>query len=104
MWKCLHLVLFSNKACIGEVISDSSIFLKLCYAQVVASTTFTVKFDSLKSDRRYRFWLAARNPSGWGADGVKVNSIISIISIGVKVKSMSRIEDRWREGKKYNQQ
>ena len=32
--------------------------------QVVASTTLTMKFDSLKSDNRYRFWIAARNPSG----------------------------------------
>ena len=46
--------------------------------QVVAPSTLTMKFDSLKSDNRYRFWLASRNPSGWGADGAIIESRTTI--------------------------
>ena len=48
--------------------------------QILPASTTLLKFDSLKQDYPYRFKIAARNPSGWGADSPIVESRTTIVS------------------------
>ncbi len=48
--------------------------------QIVPSSTTLMKYDSLKPDYPYRFKIAARNPSGWGADSPLVYSRTTIVA------------------------
>ena len=48
--------------------------------QIVPSSTTSMKYDSLKPDYPYRFKMAARNPSGWGADSPVVYSRTTIVA------------------------
>ena len=49
-------------------------------SQIISATTTLMKFDGLKADKPYRFKMAARNPSGWGADSDVVESRTTIVS------------------------
>lgn len=48
--------------------------------QIVPSSTTLMKYDSLFPDYPYRLKMAARNPSGWGADSPIVESRTTIVA------------------------
>jgi len=49
-------------------------------AQILPASTTLQKYDSLRPDYPYRFKIAAKNPSGWGADSENVVSRTTIVS------------------------
>jgi hypothetical protein len=69
----LHFAVFVPSHFFLIKVKRKTPYLIFC-PQVVAASVLTAKFDSLKADNLYRFWLAARNPSGWGADGARVRT------------------------------